>query len=1197
MRSRMLRRLAIVVAVLFLAAGAAGVYLLNANLVWLEGPVVRAASRALGRQVRIEGPFSLHLGRVTRLTAGGMVLANSPWGSAPALARIGRAEVAVETLSLLRGPVHVASVALDGVAIDLEKNGRGERNWVLAVRKRRPRSAGARPLPRFDRLHLVGLRLTYRDPARTRPLGVVLARADIARDAAGLLHFDIAGTVDGRRLELSGRGGPLAHLVAGGAVTQDLRFRLGRISGRLEGRTVSLASLTGASLDLSVAGPDVGELAGLLNAPELGAGPFRIEASARPGRKGRTIAVAASARAAVLDLSAHGTVEPGNPPGFDLAVQAAGANARLLGRLAGLPGLPARAFSCTGTVRGRGFPLELRHVDLRLRRAVLRAGGTLGRPPALTGTSLSLRFSAPDGRLLARLAHVTLPPGPLALSGKVAIAPGAVTLRDLRARVGDNTLAADGVIATSKTYAGTTFTVRAAGPDLAALDGLAGARLPGAPFAVDARLTMERSGFRVDGLEGRLGADRVTARGRVITADGLAGTALDLSAAGKDPAALAALLGLPGLPPGPFRAQARLGIEPGRIHIGGIDAALGSSTFTGAVNVPRPPASGPVEVALDGAGRNAAELASLTGLEHLPAAPFRASVRLAVARGAVRFTGLEASFGAESVTLRGRLVTGTGLVGTSLEITTSGENIGRLGRIMGFPSLPPVPFSLTGGVDVVAGGYRLRKLAGTIAENRIFVDGTVQPASASRFALDVDAKGPDTGSLRAVLAGLGVPGIPAGLPPGPYSCVGHIEHGPAGLAFRAVRFTLAGLGGSIDGAVGPAPGFRGTDLRVQVRGPGTTRLPGPEGEPVILSGFDAAGSVRLRHARAGAAEPVLGISGSLSARRFELEARPRAARAAAKPVSALVVPDTPLELGFLKVFDGTIQCRIGELVLRSVRLKDLAAGIRLAGGALRLDPVEAHPEAGGTIRGTLALTPAGKRYRAVLAATIAGIPVDLSPGTAASETWPTLDARVAIAGAGRSPHGILATADGRFSALLGGGRIASGALEVVGGSALMQILDVINPFSKNEPSTRLDCAVIAGRIAGGVATLDPLGLKTANVTTTGRGTIDLATEKLDIVITAKPRRGLGLSASSLTNSLIKVGGTLRKPVPRVRPLTGAANTGVAVATAGLSLLARGLWNRVTSSADICAAMRRKVDALWNDPPAGGDPRVTMPSGE
>ena len=37
----------------------------------------------------------------------------------------------------------------------------------------------------------------------------------------------------------------------------------------------------------------------------------------------------------------------------------------------------------------------------------------------------------------------------------------------------------------------------------------------------------------------------------------------------------------------------------------------------------------------------------------------------------------------------------------------------------------------------------------------------------------------------------------------------------------------------------------------------------------------------------------------------------------------------------------------------------------------------------------------------------------------------------------------------------------------------------------------------------------------------------------------------------------------------VKPIHATASAGVAVATAGLSILARGLWNRVTAEKQVC----------------------------
>ena len=58
------------------------------------------------------------------------------------------------------------------------------------------------------------------------------------------------------------------------------------------------------------------------------------------------------------------------------------------------------------------------------------------------------------------------------------------------------------------------------------------------------------------------------------------------------------------------------------------------------------------------------------------------------------------------------------------------------------------------------------------------------------------------------------------------------------------------------------------------------------------------------------------------------------------------------------------------------------------------------------------------------------------------------------------------------------------------------------------------------------------------------------TEKLNLEWVTKPRKGLGLSASMITNPYIKLGGTLGNPSIEMKPLEALTTTGAAVATAG-----------------------------------------------
>jgi hypothetical protein len=136
---------------------------------------------------------------------------------------------------------------------------------------------------------------------------------------------------------------------------------------------------------------------------------------------------------------------------------------------------------------------------------------------------------------------------------------------------------------------------------------------------------------------------------------------------------------------------------------------------------------------------------------------------------------------------------------------------------------------------------------------------------------------------------------------------------------------------------------------------------------------------------------------------------------------------------------------------------------------------------------------------------------------------------------------------------------------------------MLNPFAREDPQTRLRCAVLGVEVEDGVATLDPLSMQTGKMTAGGRGRIDLRSERINLIWATKPRRGIGLSASLVTNSLVKLGGTLSNPRPEMAPLSAATATGAAVATGGLSIVATGLWNRVTAEKNVCKQALRAIE--------------------
>jgi AsmA protein len=131
------------------------------------------------------------------------------------------------------------------------------------------------------------------------------------------------------------------------------------------------------------------------------------------------------------------------------------------------------------------------------------------------------------------------------------------------------------------------------------------------------------------------------------------------------------------------------------------------------------------------------------------------------------------------------------------------------------------------------------------------------------------------------------------------------------------------------------------------------------------------------------------------------------------------------------------------------------------------------------------------------------------------------------------------------------------------------LLSAFNPFAKEDAVTELQCGVAQVLFEDGLATLDPMALQSDKMTMLGKGKIDLGTEKLDLQWVTKPRKGIGLSASLITNPYIKLGGTLSNPSVQLKGVEAVASTGVAVATLGISLVAKGMLDRITAEKKVC----------------------------
>jgi uncharacterized protein involved in outer membrane biogenesis len=319
-----------------------------------------------------------------------------------------------------------------------------------------------------------------------------------------------------------------------------------------------------------------------------------------------------------------------------------------------------------------------------------------------------------------------------------------------------------------------------------------------------------------------------------------------------------------------------------------------------------------------------------------------------------------------------------------------------------------------------------------------------------------------------------------------------------------------------------------------------------------------------------------------SARKVRPESKGTRSAEGETTFAGVEIPDEPITLPFLDQFEGTGRWEANNFHGPSSHATDFEIGVDLRDGHLRVDPVAANGNYGGYLTGWFDLESVEQGFVVSSFLQLDGGRLELSKIEKDPNRWPTIDFDVNLESHGSSLRELMNHANGHLGIILGEGVVASTVMDFLGSDILVELFASLNPFATKQGETNLECAVVRLNLADGIVTLKPFAFRSERMTTVGGGSLDLGTEKLGFDWVTKPRKGLGLSASALTNPYIRVGGTLSKPTIAVKPLEATVQTGAAVATMGLSLVAQGLWDRMTSERKVCERAIEEAEAGLNE---------------
>jgi len=1005
--------------------------------------------------------------------------------------------------------------------------------------------------------------------------------------------------------------GPLELSVSieesGEQMTASLSGVFGEFDFTVNGQFQDLQELHDIDLDFAAAGPDIGTLIRLAGRDYADVDPFDIQG--RISRSGSEITIDNVLVAiGASSMKIHGFFgEFPTLKGGRLSLEASGPDYGRFNRLFGMPGRLGGDFTASLNMTPNGDGRERVEFAVNTADISARMDSLVSVANHFEGTTLQLDISGPNISTVASEAGFDgLPAEDFRISASVEKDPNGFLINNFEAVVDDDVLKIAGHIG-DRPFAGETsleidFSGTNLGASAVALGGSA-ENLPKGGYYLKGSVQKRDDKLWLQDIRAVIGDDeeyQLQLSGFLTGEEQLAGSQVQVHVWGASLAALGELARQPGVPDIPFNvsAEIRRGISNTYFDNGIFTSGRVAVEFSGAVG--DKPLEDDMSLIFEASVPELSDVISEFGIDVslVPGGDLVASGSVRQKNGQMSVEQITASFGGADLQISGDIGQLPSLAGTKLKFELAGEDLSRL--------LPPNlsreslahAYTASGRVSLSESEMEIERFRANVGHTTVAGDFA--------FALDpffdsgsfsVKADSPDIYHLLPKLKDVSVPQVAKLKIRGSGSWADNY------LSFDKSRVELGEGYIEISGILDGPPSFERTDLdvewvassvsklsvvagrelpdhplRLKARLVGTRDVMTMEDFEFTFGESDLDGHFTMRDGDVPAVKiDVTSKLFDISEYLPEPEAEPQTVTTA---VDTKVIPDTPLPLELLQLFDADVDIKIDELRTRSQRLFGLDLDAFVSDGALNVENLAFTHEGGGSFVLSTSLTPnssGGADF--VLAADgkdmVMAVRVETEDDL---QQLPRLQFRADLTANGATVRDLAGSLDGYVRVVGGEGRVPNGALGYLTQDFVTNLISTINPFTKSDQYTNVECAVILLQFNDGVLDADPvLVQQTDKLRIFASTNIDLRTEKLEANFKIEPRKGLGISLSNLVNPYIKVTGTLAKPALVIDPEGVLIEGGLAVATAGLSIIAKSLKNRYLSEKDPCGKALADAD--------------------
>ncbi|MBX3486095.1 MAG: AsmA family protein [Phenylobacterium sp.] len=408
---------------------------------WFRGPLERAASARLHRQVTIAGDLNVNLWSWRpSATVDGISIANPAWAGRDKMGSIDRLTIRVRLVPLLWGKLDTRVLAVDRPNFRLLADAQGRKNWDFSDGKVQPPA----DFPPIQHFVIRDGRLSYLDAQRdVRFQGTINARESLGEKNRG---FELLGrgTINGAPFRAEVTGGPLLNIERTQPYPFDVDLRAGDTYITARGAVPKPFDLGAFHMNATMRGPDMAALFPLIGVALPNTPPYSLRG--RLERKGFLWKVDnLSGRVGDSDLSGDVSVTTGRArPFLKAALQSRSLDFDDLGAIFGAapkvgPGETASpeqvAIARTMAAQQRIFsdaPLDVTRMRAMDADVTYRAISIRDTPIKLSAASVHVKLD--NGLLRADPVRFDLPQG--RIEGQVALnARGAVPATDLDLRL------------------------------------------------------------------------------------------------------------------------------------------------------------------------------------------------------------------------------------------------------------------------------------------------------------------------------------------------------------------------------------------------------------------------------------------------------------------------------------------------------------------------------------------------------------------------------------------------------------------------------------------------------------------------------------------------------------------------------------------------------------------------------------------